>query len=73
MEKEKKNKLNIFDLELLNSYTESYFKIEPNFKLVTFLAKDKLEFNTKMIAFYDSQKMEEILNYFVLYYLKQNK
>ena len=35
--------------------------------------KDKLEFNTQMIKFYDSDNIELILKYLVDYYIKQNK
>jgi len=35
--------------------------------------KDKLEFNTQMIKFYDSDNIELILKYLVDYYIKQNR
>ncbi|MCD4820397.1 MAG: Fic family protein [Candidatus Cloacimonetes bacterium] len=47
--------------------------LSSGFPILNIKAKDKLEFNTKMVAYYDSQKMEDILNYLVMYYLKQNK
>lgn len=40
------------------------------FPILNILAKDKLEFNEKMIKFYDTQNWDEILEFLVKYYQK---
>jgi Fic family protein len=41
--------------------------------LLNIKAKDRLEFNQKMIHFYDSKNATDILNYLLSYYYEQNK
>ena len=46
--------------------------LSNGYPLLNIKAKNKLEFNTKMISFYDSENYIDILKYLSDYYLKQN-
>jgi len=47
--------------------------LKNGYPILNILAKDKLEFNTKMIEFYDTQNATNILEFLIKYYLKQNE
>jgi Fic family protein len=46
--------------------------LNSGYPVLNIKAKDKLEFNTKMIAFYENG-VDEILSYLIEYYKKENK
>lgn len=46
--------------------------LSNGYPILNIKAKDKLEFNTKMIEFYDSENYTDALKYLADYYLKQN-
>lgn len=46
--------------------------LQNGYPIFNLLAKDKLEFNTKMIEFYDTKDGTNLLEYLIKYYLKQN-
>ena len=43
------------------------------YPILNLLAKDKLDFNTKMIGFYDTQNATDVLEFLIQYYLNQNQ
>ncbi|MEA3383297.1 MAG: Fic family protein [Campylobacterota bacterium] len=47
--------------------------LSNGYPILNIKAKDKLEFNTMMIYFYDSGNIEYSIRYLVDYYIKQNK
>jgi Fic family protein len=47
--------------------------LDGGYPILNIKAKDKLEFNTQMIKFYDSDDMRETLIYLTNYYIKQNR
>jgi Fic family protein len=47
--------------------------LSNGYPILNIKAKDKLEFNTKMIEFYNSKDMQPILDYLISYYIEQNK
>jgi hypothetical protein len=46
--------------------------LNSGYPVLNIKAKDKLEFNTKMIAFYENG-VDEVLSYLIEYYKKENK
>jgi len=46
----------------------NWILLENWLSILNILAKDKLEFNTKMIKFYDTQDADEILEFLIKYY-----
>jgi Fic family protein len=47
--------------------------ISNGYPILNIKAKDSLEFNKKMLGFYDTQSLSEVLPYLVDYYIEQNK
>jgi len=47
--------------------------LSNGYPILNIKAKDKLEFNIKMIEFYNSKDIQPILDYLVNYYIEQNK
>jgi Fic family protein len=46
--------------------------LSSGYPILNIKAKDKLEFNTIMVEFYDSDDMQKAIEYLVGYYIKQN-
>ena len=47
--------------------------LKSGYPMLNIKVKDKLEFNKKMIAFYDGKYMNIAIMYLMEYYLKNNK
>jgi len=47
--------------------------LESGYPILNIKVKDKLEFNKKMIAFYDGEDMNSVVIYLLEYYLQSNK
>jgi len=47
--------------------------LESGYPILNIKVKDKLEFNKKMIAFYDGEDMNSVVVYLLEYYLQSNK
>jgi len=47
--------------------------IEAGYPILNIKAKDRLEFNSMMVKFYDGDDITPSIEYLVDYYIKQNK
>ena len=47
--------------------------LKNGYPILNLLAKDKLEFNTKMIEFYDTKDGTNLIEFLIEYYLGQNE